>query len=100
MNQNDAKRASRREVLQSSLAAGVGMIFFAASARGAAGTPKKLAKEAVKYTDNGGERGKDCDDCSQYLPGKNPAEAPSCKIVEGPINAHGHCIAFSPRSKG
>ena len=98
MNQNDVELISRRAALQCGLAAGVGMVFFASS-RAAWPAPTKLAKESVKYTDDGGERGKDCDDCSQYLPSTHATEVPTCKIVEGPISAHGHCIAFSPKPK-
>jgi hypothetical protein len=53
--------------------------------------------QAGEYTDTGNVPGKDCDDCSQYVPGPTPKDAPTCKLVEGAISAHGHCIAFSPK---
>ena len=59
----------------------------------------KLAKSTVQYVDAGTEEGKDCDDCIQFIPGKTPKAMGICKIVEGEINPHGHCIAFTPRPK-
>jgi len=58
----------------------------------------KLSKGEVQYRDrpNGG---KDCDDCIQFVAGKTAKDPATCKIVEGDINPHGHCIAFSPKPK-
>ena len=69
-------------------------------ARGQAwAAPAKLAKEAVKYVEVSADKGKDCDDCTQFIAG-GWANAPgSCKIVEGAISPHGHCIAFSLKPK-
>ena len=36
------------------------------------------------------------DDCVQFVPGANPKAPGRCKIVEGEISRHGHCVAFSP----
>jgi hypothetical protein len=49
--------------------------------------------------DAGKVEGKDCDDCSQFVPGKTARDLGTCKIVEGEINPHGHCIAFTPKPK-
>jgi hypothetical protein len=70
-----------------------------ATAGSALSQSTKLSKQSVKYTDAGTVEGKDCDDCSQYLPGSSGNDQGTCKIVEGPINPHGHCIAFSPMPK-
>jgi hypothetical protein len=70
-----------------------------AVASGARAAPGKLTKGAVKYTDSGNVPGKDCDDCSQYLAGASAQDPPSCRIVEGSISPHGHCIAFTPKPK-
>jgi High potential iron-sulfur protein len=67
-----------------------------ASARAA---QAKLAKSAVQYVDAGKDEGKDCDDCAQFVPGKSATDNGTCKIVEGVINPHGHCIAFTPKPK-
>jgi len=40
---------------------------------------------------------KDCDDCSQFVPGKTVKDTGTCKLVEGDINPHGHCLAFTPK---
>jgi uncharacterized Fe-S center protein len=96
MNQTQAPCASRRDALKLGLRAGVGIAIVAIT-RGAFSQPAKLSKDTVKYTDAGNVAGKDCDDCSQYVPGKSAEDLPTCKIVEGVINPHGHCIAFSPK---
>ena len=90
--------ASRRVALKLGLGTGVTIAIVALHGRALSQTTK-LAKEAVKYTDHGTVRGKDCDDCSQYIAPAKAGEAPTCRIVEGPISAHGHCIAFTPKGK-
>jgi len=57
----------------------------------------KLAKDAVKYVDQGNVPGKDCDDCLQYIAPAKPGQPASCRIVDGTISPHGHCIAFTPK---
>jgi hypothetical protein len=59
----------------------------------------KLAKAAVQYQDVGNSPGKDCDDCMQFIAGKTPSAKGTCKIVDGEIAPHGHCIAFTPIAK-
>ena len=98
MDQDKATCASRRHALQLGLRAGAGIAIVAMIDRALA-VPNKLSKESVKYTDSGNVEGMECDDCTQYVPGASAQDPASCKIVEGPINPHGHCIAFSPKSK-
>jgi hypothetical protein len=90
--------ATRRRALRLGLASGAclaaGFGWRAASAQ-----PAKLSKQAVKYTDEGAAPGKDCDDCSQFVPGASATDAATCRIVEGTISPHGHCIAFTPKAK-
>ena len=56
----------------------------------------KLAKADVQYQDkpNGG---KDCDDCIQFIVDPAHKGAGTCKVVAGPVSAHGYCLAFTPR---
>jgi hypothetical protein len=98
MDQDKTACASRRDALRLGLHAGVGVaiVVMTGSARSQS---TKLSKASVKYTDAGNVEGKDCDDCSQYVAGKSANDPGSCKIVEGAINPHGHCIAFSPKPK-
>ncbi len=95
---NQAQAPSRRDALRIGLAAGVTVAIIASAVRISAQTTK-LAKDAVKYTETGNFPGKDCDDCSQYIAGKTTNDPPTCKIVDGAISPHGHCIAFSPKPK-
>lgn len=87
---------SRRCALRRGAALGLGAAILwpaAAPVRAQA----KLAKDAVKYVDRGDVAGKDCDDCMHYLAPAKPHEPAGCRIVEGPISPHGHCIAFTPK---
>ncbi len=70
--------------------------LVAAPARAQAG---KLAKDAVKYVDKGDVPGRDCDDCLQYIPPASATASATCRIVDGPISPHGHCVAFTPKPK-
>ena len=99
MNGDYVHNSMRRRVLTQTVGTGLGMVLVCTIGRAAAAAPAKLAKEAVKYTDVGTVEGKDCDDCSQYEPPVAPDRAPTCRIVEGPISPHGHCIAFSPKPR-
>jgi High potential iron-sulfur protein len=79
----------RRIFIYRSLLAGSMLIALLARAA-------KLAKADVQYRDTPKD-GKDCDDCMQFVPGATVNAASSCKIVEGPISAHGYCLAFTPK---
>ena len=99
MKDDQTGAPSRRDALQRGLGtiAGVAIVWAAgSSASQAAG---KLTKAAVQYVDAGTDEGKDCDDCIQFVPGKTATAMGSCRIVEGAISPHGHCIAFTPKPK-
>lgn len=98
MDQDKTPCAPRRGALKFAFNTCAGIAIVAIT-RSALATPGKLSKDSVKYTDSGNVEGKDCDNCSQYVPGTSARDPASCKIVEGPINPHGHCIAFSPKAK-
>lgn len=89
----------RRDALRSGLGAiaAVTMVWFAPGSALAASD--KVSKAAMQYTDTGNAPGKDCDDCSLFLPGKSAKDPGTCKIVEGEISPHGHCLAFTPKPK-
>jgi len=90
---------ARRRALRRGVDVGLGVTIALAGLRGAV-AQTRLAKEAVRYTDSGAAPGKDCDDCSQFVAGRGPTDAGTCKIVAGAISPHGHCIAFSPKRPG
>ena len=90
---------SRRGAIRCGLAAAVGVQIVAFTGSKAWAAPAKLAKSAVKYVDVSADEGKDCDDCVQFVPGATAKGLGTCKIVDGDINPHGHCIAFSPKPK-
>ena len=99
MNQVQIDGLSRRVALQRGLGAITGAALAGVAGTSVWAAETKLAKSAVQYVDAGKDDGKDCDDCSQFVPGKTAKVNGTCKIVEGAINPHGHCIAFTPKPK-
>ena len=90
----------RRDALRGGLGAIAAVAMAWIAPRSALAASDKVSKAAVQYTDTGTDAGKDCDDCSQFVPGKSIKGPGTCKIVEGDISPHGHCLAFTPKPKG
>jgi len=90
---------SRRVAVQRGFGAMATVVMFWGAGSKALAAGNKLPKPAVQYTDSGAQKGMDCDDCIQFVPGKTPKDMGTCKIVVGDINPHGHCLAFSPKPK-
>ena len=90
---------SRRGALARTAALGLGATIVWLASAPAFAQSTKLAKDAVKYVDKGEVPGKDCDDCMHYIAPASAREPASCRIVEGPISAHGHCLAFTPKPR-
>ena len=99
MDRNREGTISRRTALRRTTVLGAGATLFWLAAPAARAQAGKLAKDAVKYVDKGDAPGKDCDDCMHYIAPASAHEAATCRIVEGPIDPHGHCIAFTPKAK-
>ena len=99
MDHRQPASVSRRAIVKGGICALTGIAIAALTRNETSAAETKLAKSAVQYVDAGKEEGKDCDDCVQFIPGKTPAAMGTCKIVEGEINPHGHCIAFTPKPK-
>lgn len=87
---------SRRCALRRTAALGLGATAAWATALPAS-AQAKLAKDAVKYVDRNDAPGKDCDDCMHYIAPATARDAATCRLVEGPISPHGHCVAFTPK---
>ena len=99
MNDQQPAGVSRRSIVKGGVSALTGIAIALLTRTGTSAAETKLAKSVVQYVDAGKEEGKDCDDCIQFVPGKTPKAMGTCKIVEGEINPHGHCIAFTPKPK-
>ena len=97
MNHQQPAGVSRRSIVKGGVYALAGITIALLTKTGTSAAETKLAKSAVQYVDAGKDEGKDCDDCSQFIPGKTPNGTGTCKIVEGEISPHGHCIAFTPK---
>jgi hypothetical protein len=98
MNDQQPAGVSRRSIVKGAVYALTGISIALLTRTGTSAAETKLAKSAVQYVDAGKEEGKDCDDCIQFIPGKTPKAMGTCKVVEGEINPHGHCLAFTPKS--
>ena len=94
-----ADGVSRRGALRRSMALALGATVIWLAAPPARAQAGKLAKAAVKYVDRGDAPGKDCDDCMHYIAPATARDAATCKIVEGAISPHGHCLAFTPKPR-
>ena len=95
MDQRTTPCLSRRCALRRTAALGLGAAITWTARPASA--QARLAKDAVKYVDQGDVPGKDCDDCMHYIaPAKADGPA-ACRLVEGAISPHGHCVAFTPR---
>ena len=97
MDPDQTAKVSRRDAMRRGLVAVAGAGLNRRAAGESPAAPAKLPKSAVKYVEMSTDKGKDCDDCSQFVPGRSADGPGSCKLVEGEINPHGHCIAFSPK---
>src|SRR5438132_9377936 len=97
MDDDQLAAVSRRSLVKGGVCALAGIAIASLTGTAISASETKLAKSAVQYVDAGKEEGKECDDCIQFIPGKSPKSPGTCKIVEGEINPHGHCIAFTPK---
>ena len=53
----------------------------------------KATKQAMQYQEQP-RNGQECDQCMHWIPGPNAGAPGQCKVVEGPINPKGYCVAF------
>ncbi|WP_211462926.1 high-potential iron-sulfur protein [Collimonas silvisoli] len=93
---NQEKKTSRRIMLfRSGIVLGAIILT-----RLATDTPAKagsMSKGMLHYQ-NSPKDGKMCADCAAYTPPPSPdAGTGTCKIVAGPVNPQGWCMAFSQR---
>jgi hypothetical protein len=85
-------KPTRRNVLKSAALA-AGLVAAPWAARGQA----KASKQAMQYQDQP-KNGQTCDTCVQWIPGPAPDAPGACKVVEGPINPKGWCVAYVKKS--
>ena len=90
---------SRRLALQRLVGGAIGIAMTRVAQGEVETAPIKMSKTSVGYVDAGRIAGQDCDDCVHFLAGATAKAPGRCRIVDGDINPHGHCIAFSPRPK-
>ena len=56
----------------------------------------KQARQTLQYFDKAVVPEKHCSACAQFIPGKYGECGGGCKVVGGPINPNGGCLAFAP----
>ena len=83
---------SRRDALKLGAAAFAGACLASGAANPAA-AQAKASKQAMQYQDQP-KNGQECDQCMHWIPGPKPDAQGQCKVVEGPINPKGYCVAF------
>jgi hypothetical protein len=86
----DEDSASRRGVLRAGLSILAGSLV-ATAARADDPDADKVEKTVVQYQWKWNANGDHCAICTNFLA---PA---SCKVVKGPIDPNGWCIAFGPK---
>jgi hypothetical protein len=97
MTENQPDKVSRRALIKNSIRALAGIAVVSLTGPNTLAAETKLAKSVVQYEDVGKQKDADCDDCAQFIPGKTANALGTCKIVEGEISPHGHCVAFTPK---
>ena len=97
MDDNQHYDLSRRSLIKGGMCALAGIAIASLTATKTSAAGAKLKKSAVQYEDVGKQKGADCDDCVQFIPGRTADALGTCKIVEGEISPHGHCVAFAPK---
>ena len=90
---------SRRALIRRGVGALAGIAVVAITGSRAYSADAKLAKSAVHYHDASKLKDQDCDDCVHFIAGKTEKARGTCKLVEGSIDPHGHCDAFSAKAK-
>ena len=86
MNDDDAPKASRRNILRAGAA-----IVAASVVVKHASAEDKIEKSLVGYQDRPNANGQHCSICANFQP---PA---ACAIVAGVIDPNGWCGAFAPK---
>ncbi len=81
------KRCSRRALLVRAGALLLAPVALRVAAQG------DVKKEVMKYQDHPND-GRKCEDCIEFIPGREANGPGTCKIVEGEISRHGWCIEF------
>ena len=97
MDQKEHDEVSRRSVCKSAIIALAGIAIISVTGGTAWAADIKLSKSDVNYEDVAKSKGKDCDDCINFIPGKTAKASGSCKLVDGEISPHGHCSKFEPK---
>ena len=99
MREDANNTISRRALVKRGICVLTGVAMASLGAGKTLAVDGKLEKSAVQYEDRAKKEGTDCDDCIHFVPGKTATALGTCKIVEGPINPHGHCLAFTPKPR-
>jgi hypothetical protein len=99
MDEDREHNPIRRSLIKNGIGALAGIAIVSLSSNRVSAAEKKLAKATVHYQDASKDQGRDCDDCVHFISGKTEEALGTCRLVEGEINPHGHCDAFSPKAR-
>jgi hypothetical protein len=87
---------SRRGALKAGLTILAGTVV-ATAARADNPDDGKIEKSVVQYQYKWNADGSHCGICANFLPPANGEKIARCKVVAGPIDPNGYCIAFAPK---
>jgi hypothetical protein len=94
---NQYNKTSRRNMLFRGTAI-LGAIVLAPLASDSPPAKAGSMNKAMLHYQDSPKDGKMCADCSAYTPPASPdAGTGTCKVVAGPVNPQGWCMAFSRR---
>ena len=94
MNDNTTTRAG---MIQKLAMAPIAIGAFAAL-QAEAEAAATMTQQAAAYQPKP-KAGKQCSDCTFYIPGKSASANGTCKLVKGSISPKGWCKFFAPKAK-
>lgn len=95
MNQN--KKTSRRNMLRRTSAVLGAIVLTPLVTHSPTAKAGSMNKAMLHYQDSPND-GKMCADCSAYTPpSSSDTGSGTCKVVAGPVNPQGWCMAYSRR---
>ncbi|SFI02102.1 High potential iron-sulfur protein [Collimonas sp. OK307] len=93
---NQDKKTSRRNMLRRSSAVLGAVILTPLVTHSPQANAGSMTKGMLHYQDTPKD-GKMCADCAAYNPPTPDTASGTCKVVAGPVNPQGWCMAYSHR---
>ncbi len=95
MSENE--KLSRRAAMKAGLVVMAGTVVATAARAADPLDEGKVDKATVQYQYKWNADGSHCGICANFLAPSNGEKIARCKVVAGPIDPNGYCIAFAPK---